>query len=190
MAETVMLEQNLFEYFRVRIDDARRAYNANITDEGALYLAQLLADRARADNDDTTLAELHAHACQSAPAEQASTWRKLGDRALYDLGYFPEKIEGRAVSRTYYEDMGSAAYARVDDVLKRWFADAFGPLFRELAAGFKGCVDLLDAVRDSHAGRDDLTEMYEEWLETGCDKLATKLRRRGLILPKRVVLDA
>jgi hypothetical protein len=193
MCEGVALEPNLLEYFRLRIEEAREDHRVDLTDEGVLYLAQLLADRARADRvspPETTLVELHAKACQASPAEQASTWRELGDRALYGLGYFPEHIDGKLVSRDYYAAMGTSAYLRVDDVLKRWFADAFGPIFRELAAGFRGCVSLLGAVREQHESRNDLTELYEEWLATGSEDVAAKLRRRGLVLSRRLLLES
>ena len=37
-------------------------------------------------------------------------------------------------------DMGAAAYYQVDQTFKTWFADAFGPVFKELANRFMECV--------------------------------------------------
>ncbi len=188
MSGPVMHEESLFEYFRTRVDQARTERTVDLTEDGALYLAQLLTERARTDHvahEEDTLAELHARACLASPAEQASTWRELGDRALYKLGYFPENLQGRLVSPNYYATMGSSAYARVDDVLRRWFASAFGPIFHELAVHFARCVSLLEAVREAHEGHDELGRMYEEWVATGSEDLAQRLRRRGLLLPPR-----
>ncbi|HMV66355.1 MAG TPA: hypothetical protein PKA64_05860, partial [Myxococcota bacterium] len=168
MDSKITCEVSLFDYFHRRVDDARAEGRVRLTDDAGLYLAQMLADRARMDRDAPradTLAELHAQACHAAPAEQARTWRELGDRALYDLGTFKEHLERRVVPLSYYEAMGSAAYERVDAVLKRWFSNAFGELFQELAARFHDCVRVLDAVRSAH-DEDQVDRLYEAWAAT------------------------
>jgi hypothetical protein len=188
----VATAENLFDYFRLRVEEARAADRADVSDEASLYLVQLLTDRARTDRaapEADTLAELHALAAHARPAEQARTYRELGDRALYGLGYFREHLEGRVVSLDYYERMGRAAYDRVDHVLKHWFADAFGPVFHELAGRFRTCVEVLSSVRRAHDGEDDLERLYREWLATGSEEAAAALRRRGLVLVARVPSD-
>lgn len=192
MDSKITSDVNLFDYFHQRVDVARADERVRLTDEASLYLAQLLADRAHIDRDAPqadTLAELHAHACRSTPAEQARTWRELGDRALYDLGTFKEHLETRVVPLSYYESMGRAAYERVDAVLKRWFADAFGELFRELSGRFHDCVRVLDAVRAAH-DHDSIDRLYQEWTETGSEDSARRLRARGLLVPRRSVASA
>ncbi len=138
---------NLFDYFHGKVEDVRAARQVRVSDDTALYLARLLTERARADRPappEQTLAELHARAAICRPAEQARTYQELGDRALYVLGCFRTSLSSRAVGPSYYAQMGQAAYARVDRVMRLWFADAFGPVFRELAGGFDQCVGLLD----------------------------------------------
>ena len=131
-----------------------------------------------------TLAELHAAAAAARPGEQARTYRELGDRALYDLGYFRERVSRGPVSEAYVASMGTAAYARVDTVLRTWFADAFGPVFRELAGRFRECVDVLGGVRAQHDADDDVATLYGTWLATGDETIARRLRRLGLVLPR------
>jgi hypothetical protein len=187
----VHTDANVFDYFRAQVREARNQADVDLTEHTELYLAQLLADRTRRpdDGDDqpVTLAELHLQATQGTPAEQASRYRALGDRALYDLGYWPEVVERRVVGPSYYAEMGSAAYARTDLVFKRFFADAFGPLFRELAERFRACVGVLERVRASADGEDELTRLYNEWVESGSETLADRLRMRGLVVPRRRV---
>ena len=131
-----------------------------------------------------TLAELHARASSAAPGQRASTYRELGDRSLYLVGYFRESLARRTVGPRYYAEMGAAAYDQVDRVLKDRFADAFGPVFRELADGFRECVAILDRIRCTQdAEPDSLSRWYEEWLRTGDEDTAELLRRRGLLLP-------
>lgn len=187
MSTRLQTADNLFDYFRLRVEEARAERGIELSDDTVLYLAQLLAERARTDREAPrahTLAELHAAAVEAAPAEQARHYRELGDRALHDLGYFTEHLEGGLVSLDYYEAMGRSAYARVDQVMERWFARAFGDLFRELAAGFCRAVDLLAQVREAHERHDDLGELYAEWLQTGSEELAARLRSRGLVIPR------
>ena len=61
------------------------------------------------------------------------------------------------VGTSYYKDMGAAAYHRVDVVIKQWFADAFGPVFTELAEGFERAVALLQTLRA--AERDEVASL-------------------------------
>lgn len=180
--------ENLFDYFHEHVEEARDGLGVDITDETSLYLVQLLTDRGRADQyiaTETTLAELHGRAANSPPAQQARTYRELGDTALYLVGFFEESVQRRIVTPDYYKNMGSAAYYRVDQVLKRWFADAFGPVFHELALGFEDCARLLTAVRDAHLADQpaEVVSLYERWLLNGDAETASRLRAAGLVLP-------
>jgi hypothetical protein len=176
---------NLFDYFNQRVDKAVDRAALPVSDDTRLYLATLLVDRARTDTprpEAHTLVELHARASQAPPAESARTYRELGDRALYAVGYFEESLERRVVGPDYYVEMGRAAYWRVDEVFKRWFADAFGPVFRELAEQFQGCVSVISSIRDEHDSPDDVVRLYQRWLETQDEGLAVRLRQKGLLL--------
>jgi hypothetical protein len=183
----VTTPSNLFDYFNSHIQDAAEATGANLTPDTQLYLATLLTDRVRSDDDRVsadTLAEIHALAANSRPGERARAYRELGDRALYSVGYFTEHCTRRTVNERYYLDMGSAAYYQVDQVFKRWFADAFGHVFKELAERFLTCVDVVKAVRETHRD-DDIIALYERWLATGSTTLASKLHTKGLLLPTK-----
>ena len=178
---------NLFDYFKDQVEIAQMRLALDLAPDTSLYLANLLQDRARCDRPappEQTLAELHARASSAPPGPRAQTYRELGDRSLYALGYFRESISGKTVGPNYYFDMGSSAYHRADQVFKHWFADAFGPVFTELAHQFKDCVDVLEHIRsDQEAQPDLISRWYDEWLCTGDPKTAIRLRRRGVLLP-------
>ncbi len=183
----VSTTNNLFDYFNERVSGARGELSVDLSDDTSLYLASLMTERARTDRPaptETTLAELHASAALARPAHQARTYRELGDRSLYKLGYFRESLLRLSVGPSYYEDMGAAAYYRVDQVFKRWFSDAFGPVFAELAAQFHDCVGILALIREQDESADDLDTLYDEWLQTGDEEVAARLRARGLVLPR------
>jgi hypothetical protein len=189
MTTAVDVSTNLFDWFHQRVRAAHHAAGTELTTDTELYLANLLAHRARNDGPDggpTTLVELHAKAAQGTPSEQVRHWRELGDRSLYTVGYFEESLSRRLVGPSYYVDMGAAAYARVDDVFRRCFANAFDGLFLELAQKFEACTRVVKEVRRSVDDQPDfLDRWYQEWLETGSDELAEKLRSHGLVLPTR-----
>jgi len=178
---------NLFDWFHERVEQAQLSTGSQLSSDGTLYLVQLLAERARSDRDAPaahTLVELHARALDAPPAEQARTYRELGDRALYTVGYFPESAQRRTVGPRYYADMGAAAYARADQVFKRWFSDAFGEIFAELAQRFHAAAEVLGEVRrSSDAEPDAVMRMYRRWLETGDEAIGARLRSIGLVLP-------
>jgi hypothetical protein len=180
----------LFDWFNSHLEGARDERGADLSPEATLYLAQLMTARARTDapqSPETTLAELHARAALAPPAEQARTYRELGDRALHQLGCFRDSFKRRAVGPSYYADMGQAAYARVDDLFRRWFSSAFGPLWRELAEQFDVCVALIEDVQQQrHAtDPDDVLALYQKWLDTGSTEALAHLRARGLVLSGR-----
>lgn len=180
---------NLFDFFHARVEDARTEASLDISDDTSLYLATLLSDRARSDRTppaiEDTLAELHARAALASPGEQASAYRELGDRALYILGFFRERLDRqrRLIGPNYYRDMGAAAYQQVDLVLKRWFADAFGPVFLELATRFQECVDVLDRVRARNSDQNGLIAAYESWVLHGEPREAGALYAGGILVP-------
>jgi hypothetical protein len=181
---------NLFDWFHARVRDAHGSVGAELSNESTLYLTTLLVDRARADHhhhlSERTLVELHARATRAPPAEQLRTYRELGDRSLHLVGYFEESLQRKTVSTDYYCSMGAAAYSRVDDVFKRWFANAFDDIFRELAHHFRTCVRVLREVRKSVDDEPDLVlRLYREWMTTGSEEAATRLRSRGLVVPAR-----
>lgn len=189
MKSEIAPETDLFQWFHERVEKAQSTVRADVSTDTALYLATLLAERARTDRpapEETTLAELHVRASNGSPSEQARNYRELGDRSLYVVGYFEESLSRRVVSPGYYCDMGAAAYARVDQVFKRWFANAFGELFEELASSFRDCVRVLREVRRTVDDEPELwMRLYQEWLATGSPEVADQLRARGLLLPPR-----
>jgi len=186
MSHHVITADNLFDYFHGQVEDARATRSVPLHTDTRLYLATLLADRARTDRPsppEATLAEMHLHAASATPAEQARKYRELGDHALYVLGYFTESVRRQTVGPSYYSEMGQAAYRRADAVFHRWFSDAFGPVFKELAIKFHDCVGLLSDVKRRTADSDcNPLAVYARWLELGDEADAERLRKLGLLI--------
>jgi hypothetical protein len=142
--------ENLFDYFASAVRARQPHVAAALCEDTALYLAQLLTEHARTDRQAPaadTLAELHFAAAHAPPGRRARTYRELGDRALLALALFREHVESTVVGPRYYAAMGVAGYRAADRTLKLAFADVFGPVFEELAAGFHAMVDLVARIR-------------------------------------------
>lgn len=188
MSHRVVAADNLFDYFHVRVEDARSENKVRISDDTSLYLASLLTEHTRSDrprSPEVTLAELHLHAANAPPTEQARRYRELGDRSLYQLGYFADSFDRRTVGPKYYAEMGSAAYLRADRLFKRWFSDAFGPVFHELAVRFEDCVALVEDVKEASSADDrpdDPAWLCERFLATGNSAYADRLRALGVLI--------
>jgi hypothetical protein len=188
MSQHVRTGESLFDFFNGSVTAAHEEAGLDLSADTLLYLSQLLAERTRADrptSPESTLAALHARAANAPPSEQARTYRELGDRALYAVGFFAESLERRRrlVGRSYYTDMGAGAYHRAAMVFQRWFSDAFGDTFRELAVHFGDCAQLITEVRDHHQrAAGDLLELYRRWLATGDEAIERALVERGVVL--------
>ncbi len=123
-----------------------------------------------------------AHQAQSA-AMKYQGLRQLGDTALFIAGMFPGVLRRKPVGLDYYIAMGGSAYSSVSDLVERLrFGDGTSEVFTELYKCFPQLVDILSEVAEqsnlhSHA---DKLELYEQWLQTGSKRIASKLRAAGI----------
>ena len=187
MKKDLKAPETLFDFFHGKVVLARDDMTLNLDPDTLLYLAKLLTDRARYVPEKhayDSLAEIHGRAAQSQPTDRIRMYRALGDHALYKVGFFRESITRSAMNPTYFTDMGSAAYYQVDQTFKTWFADAFGPVFKELASRFLDCVQLLAKVKTSTSTdhTDAILRLYQRWLHTGDQEALTALRQYGILV--------
>lgn len=182
---------NLFDFFHASVGDAATRTRSNMSEEGLLYLSQLLVERGRAENArpaPDTLAELYAAAQRAPPAERLWTWRELADRALYITGFFRKSLSRRAVGVRYYMDMGAAAYRRMARTLGVPHGEGRGldDIWGELGDNFEGASDLLNEVHDDLSSAEvhsdaDVLRLYETWLRTGSPRLTARLLELGVL---------
>jgi len=188
MTHGIDSDLNLFDFFHEDVRNAKRNLGARLSNDSTLYLSQLLTERARADRHtpaESTLAELLGRAVTSPPTDQAQVYRELGDRSLYVAGYFRDHLGHALVGADYYAAMGSSAYLRVHDVMARFFSGAMASVFHELGEQFETCVTILDHIRCTHEAHPDMMERWlKAWVERGDEQAASRLRERGLLLPK------
>ncbi|MCB9794375.1 MAG: hypothetical protein H6741_16800 [Alphaproteobacteria bacterium] len=186
-------QDNLFDFFSKRVDDAKEQRGVELDPWTTTYLAHLLVrvgrtrDLFREDSPDT-LAEIHLKARGADRREALRLYRYLGDRALSIAGYFRDSLRRSAVGSGYYEAMGESAYYQVASMsvgggVSAGRDDPWTAVFLELARRMRDCVGLLSDIseRDRAEGTQDLVRLYELWLSTRSPHAARRLSELGVL---------
>ena len=193
-------ETSTRDLFRALVGEAREELGQRPSPLATGYVVDLLDARVRctgaaadASGTETAPATLAEGLIEALLVEGSSRWsrlRALGDRALFDAGFFGESLRRRAVGIDYYSDIGRTAYLRLSAVRDPGAAARLGrraspDLFHELAQHFADFVELLAEVAARARGRKqvDLLRLYDRYRETGSSRDRDRLLRHGLILP-------
>jgi hypothetical protein len=114
--------------------------------------------------------------------------RRLGDTSLFVSGFFPDSLSRRSslVDVDYYIAMGGRAYDAIGAVAARHDA-AERSLWDELSGRFALLVDLLNEVSERTLASTNLglVRLYEKWMKTGSERLASLLAKQGVAPPPR-----
>ena len=193
MAEKPILSaQSIRDFFRDLLARAIENQRAQVQPFTELYLVNLLheflaSEALYVQSDDGTwqqkpLAFLLKEALEEAGPARLRLLRRLGDTSLFISGFFPDSLVRRSslVDVDYYIAMGGRAY----DAVARHAMER--SLWEELADKFRLLVDLLNEVSERTLASSDagLVRLYERWLKTGSDRLASLLVRQGVV-PRR-----
>ena len=187
------------DLFHELVSEARDELRQQPSPLATGYLVDLLEARVRhvgpeqatpaAPAAPATLAESLVEALLVDGSSRWTRLRALGDRALFDAGFFGDSLRGRAVGIDYYADIGRTAYLRVSAAFEPQVGvRVSGPnLFQELARHFVDFVELLAEVAQRARGDHcvDLLRLYDRYRESGSSRDRERLLRRGLILPRR-----
>ena len=188
----ILSSQSIREFFRDLLSRAIENQRARVQPFTELYLVNLLheflaAEALYVQADDGTwqqkpLAFLLKEALEEAGPARLRLLRRLGDTSLFISGFFPDSLARRSslVDVDYYIAMGGRAY----DAVARQAAER--SLWEELAEKFRLLVDLLNEVSERTLASSDagLIRLYERWVKSGSDRLATLLVRQG-VLPRK-----
>jgi hypothetical protein len=192
---TILAAPSVSGFFHEVVEDAIKARRVEATDGATRYLVALLADYAHPAKDagdalDRPLTLLLDEALHlSDRAERFQRLRIIGDGVLYGCGFFGDHFEARGVDARYMHGLGTRAYGAASSMLRVGSDDAGPDLFGELAQKFDAFVEVLAEVADATIAMGTATSrglllVYERWLKTGSERLATALTSRG-VMPTR-----
>ncbi|HEY1694911.1 MAG TPA: hypothetical protein VGG39_22225 [Polyangiaceae bacterium] len=179
-------------FFHEVVEDAMKARRVEATDGATRYLVGLLTDYAHPGEDAGNALErpltlqLDEALHELDPGERFQRLRVLGDGVLYGCGFFGDHFEARGVDAKYLHGLGTRAYGAASSILRSGQDDAGPDLFQELASRFAVFVDVVAEVADatiamSGASSKGLLRVYERWLKTGSERLATALTSQGMV---------
>jgi hypothetical protein len=185
--------QSLREFFRdlltAAIDNQRA--RPSVQQETEHYLVNLLGDFLASEalyvrEDDGSLqrkplALLLKEALDEQGAARAALLRRLGDTSLFVSGFFGDSLTRSPVGVDYYKAMGERAYDALGQHVARRGRDR--SIYADLADKFGLFMDLLAEVSErtlvsTNAGA---LKLYERYLRTGSERLASVMRGKGLL---------
>jgi len=192
VSDRIVVGKSAQEFFRELVSDALSHRRLQIQEATEFYLVNLLAQHLQ---EERLLARVEGGEAQAEPlalilkraleGDREARWRnlkRLGDTSLFVSGFFGDSLARSLVDIDYYIAMGERAYDALSE-------EPRGPsgaqeLFAELAERFPQFVDLFAEIAEladlgSNRG---LLRLYERFLLTGSERVAQRLRERGVAL--------
>jgi hypothetical protein len=190
---SIVPAQSVSGFFVEVVEDAMKARRVEATEGATHYLVALLADYAHPDRTAgealerpmTLLLDEALHAPD--PAARFERLRVLGDGVLYGCGFFGDHFEARGIDLAYMHGLGTRAYGAASSMLR---AQEGPDVFGELANRFAVFVDVVAEVADATIAMGTespkgLLKVYERWLKTGSERLASALTSHGVVPTRR-----
>ncbi|MFL5299515.1 MAG: hypothetical protein ACJ79R_04120 [Anaeromyxobacteraceae bacterium] len=192
MSETILVGKSAKEYFRDLLVDALAHRQLRIQEATEYYLVNLLSENLQRERlfapeatGETGLEPLALILKRALEGDREARWRnlkRLGDTSLFVSGFFGDSLARSVVDLNYYIAMGERAYDALAD-------EPRGPsgaqeLFGELSERFPQFVDLFAEIAELSDLRSNrgLVRLYERFLLTGSQRVAERLRERGVAL--------
>jgi len=194
--QTILVGKSAAEYFRDLVSDALAVRGMQVEEATEFYLVNLLGEYLRKERlfagheGSEPLALMLKRALEGDRETRFRNLKRLGDTSLFVSGFFGDSLARSLVPVDYYIAMGERAYdALAEEPRGPTGAQA---LFAELASRFPAFVDLFAEIAElSDLGSNrGLLRLYERFLITGSERVARRLREKGVALltppaPKR-----
>jgi hypothetical protein len=181
------LHTTVTEFFHDAVTTALRSQSVTAAEPTEFYLVNLLSDFTKATRlDEEPLALQMAQLSGTTPDVRMKGLKHIGDTSLYVSGFFADSLTRRLVDVDYYIAMGGSAYGQLAGLMdgsRTSAGEFFRAAYRELAAKFAAFVQVLGEVRrtTNFTGGQNLLRLCEEWVRTGNEWLAKRLRDTGVV---------
>ena len=192
MSDKILVGKSAQEFFRELVSDALTHRRLQILEETEFYLVNLLAQYLEKER---LFAQLKGGEAQVEPlammlkraieGDREARWRnlkRLGDTSLFMSGFFGDWLAKSTVDVDYYIAMGERAYDALAEEPRA--PSGAHELFGELAERFTQFVDLFAEIAElaDLSSNRGLLRLYERFLLTGSERVAQRLRERGVAL--------
>ncbi len=189
MSERILVGKSAHEWFREMVADVLGQRQLRVQEVTEFYLVNLLAgflekERLFVEEPDGTvtaepLALILLRALASERRARAAQLKRLGDTALFVSGFFGDSLARSRVDVDYYIAMGERAYGALAESER-----GLDALYEELSGRFGEFVDLFAEIAELSDLRSNrgLVRLYERFLQTRSERVADKLRDRGVAL--------
>jgi hypothetical protein len=191
MQSPILVSQSARPFFKEAVSEVLAARRLAVQQETEFYLVELLtgfvsSERLFVEQPDGTLEEeplalILLRAMAADRRERASRLKRLGDTSLFVSGFFGDSLAVRAVDAGYYKAMGERAYGALAEAER---SAALASLYGELSRRFEAFVDCFAEIAelaDLESNR-GLVRLFERFQLTRSERVAEKLRRRGVAL--------
>ncbi|HTN54308.1 MAG TPA: hypothetical protein VML50_18005 [Anaeromyxobacter sp.] len=187
--QAILVGKSAQEWFREVVADTLSQRRIKVQEVTEFYLVNLLAsflekERLFVEDADGTvhvepLALILLRAVEGDRRARARELRRLGDTALFVSGFFGDSLARSLVDVGYYIAMGERAYGSLAGTER-----GLDGLFEELSARFGDFVDLFAEIAELSSLRSNrgLLRLYERFVLTRDERVAEKLRARGVAL--------
>jgi len=191
MNSPILVETSAREWFREAITEVLSVRRIAVRQETEFYLVDLLtgfmaSERLFVEQPDGTVREeplalILLRAMAADRRERAAHLKRLGDTSLFVSGFFGDSLARSAVDAGYYRAMGERAYgALADGERSQTLAGLYGELSRRFES-FVDCFAEIAELADLESNR-GLVRLYERFQLTRSERVAEKLRARGVAL--------
>ena len=192
MSDKILVGKSAQEYFRELVGDVLTQRNLKIQEATEFYLVNLLSQYLQREHlygaGEGGRAQLEPLAFilkRALEGDREERWRhlkRLGDTSLFVSGFFGDSLARSLVDVDYYIAMGGRAYDALSGEPRA--PTGAHELFGELAERFAQFVDLFAEIAELselHSNR-GLLRLYERFLLTRSERVAQRLRERGVAL--------
>jgi hypothetical protein len=189
VSERILVGKTAHEWFHEMVTGALSERRLEVQEVTEFYLVNLLAgflekERLFVEQEDGAvvaepLALILLRALEADRRTRAATLRRLGDTALFVSGFFGDSLARTSMDVGYYIAMGERAYGSLAETER-----GLDALYGELAARFGEFVDLFAEIAELSDLRSNrgLVRLYERFLVTRDERVARRLRDRGVAL--------
>ncbi len=186
--KSVILDLSLKEYFVGLMSEVKAENKLSISDISFIYLSDVLeanmllaSDKSEEEDmsvfSDLMISEHYLKAIQETTDALGSyKLRSVGERALYQVGFFSEALKRKLIGLDFYIQIGTSAYSGL-------YQKTQSPVFEEISFKFSSYVDLFMGISQkvNLQNQADVLTLFDHLNERDSKKAEQDLINLGIV---------